>query len=85
MLRRELGAFEQGANPQNHLIDIDWLHHVVIRACLKAALLVFEALFGGDNQDRHRKSTRPQVINQFISVHSGHHNIRNNEIYIFRI
>ena len=53
--------------------------------CLKAALLVFEALFGGDNQDRHRKSTRPQVINQFISVHSGHHNIRNNEIYIFRI
>ncbi|MNT84046.1 hypothetical protein D3C72_2240090 [compost metagenome] len=82
MFIRDLGSPQQSSNPEQHLINIQRLHHIIIRPSQEALFLIFEFLFGRHHQNREIEIGLPHQTGQFKSIHPWHHNIADHQVYL---
>ena len=74
------GPAQQRLHPQQQLIQIDGLDHVVVNPRLKAALLGRKVVPGGHKQDGNFLVELPHRLCKGKSVHTRHHDIGNDEV-----
>ena len=72
-------APQHRADPGTHLICPERLDDVVIRAQLQATHLIYFAVTGGDQDDRHRRPLA-QCAQHLVARHFGHHHVEQDDV-----
>ncbi len=76
------GSAQDGAHPQDELVDVERLAEVIIRADLEAGDLVLRLDFGGQEEDRDLGELRigAHGFADLVAVHIGHDDIQDDQV-----
>ena len=81
----DAGAAKQRADPQDHLLLVHRLGHVIVRTHDKALALVSRGLLGGDHQNGNVAAALAQGTGKLVAVHAGHHQVKHDQIHVLDV
>ena len=82
VFRSHFRPSQQRSHTQHHLVEINRLDHVIVRAGSKPLLLILKSLLCGDHKYRQVVFCTAQLSCKLIAVHIWHHNVRDDKINI---
>ena len=78
----DLCPAQQGPDAQKHLLLVDGLGHIVVRAHQKSLLFISRQLLGRYHQNRKIVVAFPENLRKFIPVHLRHHHIQHHQVHM---
>ncbi|MNV31005.1 hypothetical protein D3C71_1222940 [compost metagenome] len=67
-------------NPEQHLLGIDRLGHIIVGPEAEALLLILRKMLGCSHQNRNHAAGIPKLLGELVPVHVRHHNIKDDEV-----
>ena len=79
-LADKLAAAQQRFHAPDHFVDVDGFYHVIVGTGAKPLAFIGGAFPGSNHQDGQGIAGFAQLPCQFEAVHSGHHDVGDNEV-----
>ena len=73
-------ATQQGVDTRRHLIQVEGLRHVIVRARAQALDAIRDRVAGGEEEDRQLRVASTQALQRLQAIHARHLHVEDHDV-----